>query len=121
MVTCGALVKRTMDAARVAEDRYGISTEVIDLRSLSPLDMETVADSVRRTNKVIVAHEDALSFGIGAEVAARIADELFPWLDGRSAGWPPLDTWVAFSPQLEKAILPQPDDVLDAILRLAGY
>ncbi len=121
VVTCGALVKRTMDAARVAEDRHGISTEVIDLRTLSPLDMETVADSVRRTNKVIVAHEDALSFGIGAEVAARIADELFPWLDGPVRRVAALDTWVAFSPKLEKAILPQPDDVLDAILRLAGY
>ena len=121
VVTCGALVKRTMDAARVAEDRHGISTEVIDLRSLSPLDMETVADSVRRTNKVVVAHEDALSFGIGAEVAARIADELFPWLDGPVRRVAAMDTWVAFSPQLEKAILPQPDDVLEAILRLAGY
>ena len=121
VVTCGALVKRTMDAARVAEDRHGVSTEVIDLRTLSPLDMETVAASVRRTNKVIVAHEDALSFGIGAEVAARIADELFPWLDGPVRRVAALDTWVAFAPQLEKAILPQPDDVLDAILRLAGY
>ena len=121
VVTCGALVKRTLDAARVAEDRHGVSTEVIDLRTLSPLDMETVAASVRRTNKVIVAHEDALSFGIGAEVAARIADELFPWLDGPVRRVAALDTWVAFSPQLEKAILPQADDVLDAILRLAGY
>ena len=121
VVTCGAMVKRSMDAARVAEERHGISTEVIDLRSLSPLDMETVGDSVRRTNKVMVAHEDALSFGIGAEVAARIADELFPWLDGPVRRVAALDTWVAFSPQLEKAILPQADDVLKGILGLAGY
>ena len=121
VVTCGGMVKRTMDAARVAEDRHGISAEVIDLRSLSPLDMETVGDSVRRTNKVLVTHEDALSFGIGAEVAARIADELFPWLDGPVRRVAALDTWVAFSPQLEKAILPQVDDVLKGILELAGY
>ena len=121
VVACGALVKRTMDAARVAEERHGVSTEVIDLRTVSPLDMETIAESVRRTNKVVVAHEDALSFGIGAEVAARIADELFPWLDGPVRRVAALDTWVALAPSLEKAILPQPDDVLEAILRLAGY
>ena len=121
VVTCGAMVKRTMDAARVAEQRHGISTEVIDLRSLSPLDMETIGDSVRRTNKVMVAHEDALSWGIGSEVAARIADELFPWLDGPVRRVAALDTWVAYSPRLEEAILPQKDDVLEGILGLAGY
>jgi len=121
VVTCGALVKRTMDAARVAEQRHGVSTEVIDLRSLSPLDMETIGDSVRRTNKVMVAYEDALSWGIGSEIAALIADELFPWLDGPVRRVAALDTWVAFSPQLEKAILPQADDVLEGILGLAGY
>ena len=121
MVACGAMVKRSMDAARVAEDRHGISTEVIDLRTLSPLDMETIGDSVRRTNKVLITHEDALSWGIGSEVAARIADELFPWLDGPVRRVAALDTWVAYSPQLEKAILPQADDVLQGILGLAGY
>ena len=121
VVACGAMVKRSMDAARVAEDRNGISTEVIDLRTLSPLDMETIGDSVRRTNKVLIAHEDALSWGIGSEVAARIADELFPWLDGPVRRVAALDTWVAYSPQLEKAILPQTDDVLRGILGLAGY
>ena len=121
VVTCGAMVKRTMDAARVAEQRHGISTEVIDLRCLSPLDMETIGDSVRRTNKVMIAHEDALSWGIGSEVAARIADELFPWLDGPVRRVAALDTWVAYSPQLEQAILPQKEDVLEGILGLAGY
>ncbi len=121
VATCGAMVKRSMDAARVAEDRHGVSVEVIDLRSLSPLDMETVGESVRRTNKAIVAHEDALSHGIGAEVAARIADELFPWLDGPVRRVAALDTWVAYSPQLERAILPQTEDVLEAILGLAGF
>ncbi len=121
VVTCGALVKRTLDAARAAETRHGISAEVIDLRCLSPLDMETIGDSVRRTNKVMVAHEDALSWGIGSEVAARIADELFPWLDGPVRRVAALDTWVAYAPELEKAILPQTDDVLEGIVGLAGY
>ena len=121
VVTFGALVKRTLDAARTAEQRHGISTEVIDLRCLSPFDMDTVGESVRRTNKVLVAYEEPLSWGIGAEVVARIADELFPWLDGPVRRVAALDTWVAFSPQLEKAILPQTDDVLTGILGLAGF
>ncbi len=121
VVTCGALVKRTMDAARTAEQRHGISTEVIDLRCLSPFDMDTVGESVRKTNKVMVAYEEPLSWGIGTEVAARIADELFPWLDGPVRRVAALDTWVAFSPQLEQAILPQTDDVLAGIMGLAGF
>ena len=121
VVTCGALVKRTLDAARTAEQRHGISTEVIDLRCLSPLDMDTIGESVRKTNKVLVAYEEGLSWGIGTEVAARIADELFPWLDGPVRRVAALDTWVAFSPQLEQAILPQADDVLAGIVGLAGF
>lgn len=121
VVTCGALVKRSLDAARIAEDRHGVSAEVIDLRTLSPLDMETVAASVKRTNKVVVAHEDALSFGIGAEIAARIADETFQWLDGPVKRVASQDCWVAYSPQLEKAILPQADDLLEAVLGLADW
>ncbi len=120
VVTCGALVKRSLDAAKVAEER-GISVEVIDLRSLNPLDMETIADSVRKTNKVIVAHEDALSWGIGSEIAARIADDLFPWLDAPVKRVASLDTWVAYAPQLEEVILPNPDDVLKAIEEVYAY
>ena len=120
IVTCGALVKRSLDAARVAEER-GISTEVIDLRSLNPLDMETISESVRKTSRVIVAHEDSLSWGIGSEIAARVADELFPWLDAPVRRVASLDTWVAYAPQLEDAILPQTDDVLGAIEALAAY
>jgi 2-oxoisovalerate dehydrogenase E1 component len=120
VVACGALVKRSLDAARVAEER-GISVEVIDLRSLNPLDMDTIATSVRKTNKVIVAHEDSLSWGIGSEIAARLADDLFPWLDGPVRRVASLDTWVAYSPQLEDEILPQTDDVLKAITELHAY
>jgi 2-oxoisovalerate dehydrogenase E1 component len=120
VVTCGALVKRSMDAARIAEER-GISTEVIDLRSLQPLDMETIAASVKKTGKVIVAHEDSLSWGLGSEIAALIADELFPWLDGPVRRVASMDTWVAYAPDLEDVILPQVDNVLKAIEALAAY
>ena len=120
VVACGALVKRALDAARVAEER-GIGVEVIDLRSLNPLDMDTIAASVKKTGKVIVAHEDSLSWGIGSEIAARLADDLFPWLDGPVRRVASLDTWVAYSPQLEDVILPQTDDVLKAITELHAY
>jgi 2-oxoisovalerate dehydrogenase E1 component len=120
IITCGALVKRSLDAARVAAER-GISTEVIDLRSLNPLDMETIAESVKKTNRVIVAHGDSLSWGIGSEIAARIADELFPWLDAPVRRVASLDTWVAYAPQLEDAILPQPAGILNAIEAVRDY
>ncbi len=121
VVTCGALVKRSVDAAKMASDQYGIEAEVIDLRSLSPFDMETITASVRKTNKVVVAHEDSLSWGIGSEIAARIADELFPWLDGPVRRVASMDTWVAYAPRLEEVILPGPDDVLEAIVELSEY
>jgi 2-oxoisovalerate dehydrogenase E1 component len=120
VVACGALVKRSMDAARKAAEN-GIDVEVIDLRSLAPLDMDTVADSVRKTNKVVVAYEDSLSWGIGSEIAARVADDLFPWLDGPVRRVASLDTWVAYAPDLESAILPDADDVYRAIEELAAF
>ena len=121
IVTCGALVKRSMDAAKLASDQHGIEAEILDLRTISPLDMERIADSVKKTNRVIVAHEDALSFGLGAEISARIADELFPWLDGPVKRVASMDTWVAYAPTLEDVILPQTRDVLAAIVELAAY
>ena len=121
VVTAGALVKRSLDAAKLASEAQGIEAEVIDLRSLSPFDMETVATSVKKTNKVMIAHEDSLSWGIGSEIAARIADELFPWLDGPVKRVASMDTWVAYAPQLENTILPQTADVLDGIVELAAF
>jgi 2-oxoisovalerate dehydrogenase E1 component len=121
VVACGALVQRSLVAAKVAEERHGISTEVIDLRSLSPFDMESIAESVKKTNRVIVAHEDSLSWGIGSEIVARIADELFPWLDAPVKRVASLDTWVAYAPQVERAILPEPEDVLAAIEQVKAY
>jgi 2-oxoisovalerate dehydrogenase E1 component len=121
VVACGALVQRSVVAAKMAEEQLGISTEVIDLRTLSPFDMESIAESVKRTNRVIVAHEDSLSWGIGSEIAARIADELFPWLDAPVKRVASLDTWVAYAPQVERAILPEPEDVLKAITEIKAF
>ncbi|MEQ9399970.1 MAG: dehydrogenase E1 component subunit alpha/beta [Longimicrobiales bacterium] len=121
VVTCGALVKRSMDAAKVASEKHGVEAEIIDLRTVQPFDMERIADSVKKTNKVVVVHEDSLSWGIGSEIAARIADELFPWLDGPVKRVASADTWVAYAPQLEEVILPQVPDVTRAIVDLAAY
>jgi 2-oxoisovalerate dehydrogenase E1 component len=109
LVTYGATVQRAFAAAnQVAEN--GISVEVIDLRSLSPWDEEAVYASVRKTNRVIVAYEDSLSWGYGAEIAARIADECFAWLDAPVGRIGSTDTFVGYAPQLEDAILPQVED-----------
>jgi 2-oxoisovalerate dehydrogenase E1 component len=121
VITYGATVERSVRAARAASETAGVEAEVIDLRTLNPVDMETIAESVKRTNKVIVVYEDPLSWGYGAEIAARIADGLFEWLDGPVRRIGALDTFVAYAPQLEDAILPQIDDIRAAILDLAKY
>ena len=120
IITYGALVQRSLVAAKLAEAE-GISVEVIDLRTLSPYDWEMIAATVKKTSKVIVAHEDSLSFGYGAEISARIGDELFEYLDAPVRRVAALDTFVAYAPQLEDAILPQADDVLKAITELKAY
>ena len=120
VVACGALVKRSLDAAKVMEQR-GVSTEVIDLRSLHPIDYDTIYESLKKTNRLIIAHEDSLSWGIGSEIAARAADEMFPWLDAPVKRVASQDTWVAYSPQLEDVILPQTENVVQAITEIAAY
>jgi 2-oxoisovalerate dehydrogenase E1 component len=120
VITYGALVQRSLVAARQAEQQ-GISVEIIDLRTLAPYDWQAITESVKKTNRVIVAHEDSLSFGYGAEIAARIADELFEYLDAPVRRVGALDTFVGYAPQLEDAILPQVDDVLRALTELHSY
>ena len=94
---------------------------MIDLRSLNPVDWEAIGESVRKTSRVIVAYEDALSWGYGAEIAARIADEHFSWLDAPVRRVASADTFVAYSPELENAILPQADDLEAAMRELLGF
>ena len=120
IITYGALVQRSLVAAKQAEQQ-GINVEVIDLRTLNPYDWEAIAASVKKTSRVIVAHEDSLSWGYGAEIAARISDELFEYLDAPVRRVAALDTFVAYAPQLEDRILPQADDVARAITELYSY
>ena len=121
VITYGAVVTRALQAAQKIEREQGVSVELIDLRTLSPYDWEAIATSVRKTSKVIVAHEDTLSWGYGAEIAARIADELFEDLDAPVRRVAAADTFVAYQPALEDVILPQPDDLLKAMEKLARF
>jgi 2-oxoisovalerate dehydrogenase E1 component len=121
VVTYGALVPRALQAAQKAERDHGISTEVIDLRTLSPYDWEAIATSVKKTSRVIVAYEDMKSWGYGAEIAARIADELFEDLDAPVKRVAAMDSFVAYQPELEDAILPQPEDLLRTIVELRAF
>jgi 2-oxoisovalerate dehydrogenase E1 component len=121
LVTYGALVHRAHQAAARAERLHGVQTEVIDLRTLNPYDWETIAESVRKTNRVIVAYEDQMSWGYGAEIAARIGSELFDELDAPVRRVAALDTFVAYQPRIEDEILPQTADVERAILDLVKY
>jgi 2-oxoisovalerate dehydrogenase E1 component len=121
VITYGALVPRALQAAQRMEREHNVSVELIDLRTLSPYDWEAIANSVSKTHRVIVAHEDTLSWGYGAEIAARIADELFDNLDAPVRRVAAKDTFVAYQPQVEDEILPQATDVFKAIVELAGY
>jgi 2-oxoisovalerate dehydrogenase E1 component beta subunit len=120
IVTYGAMVHQALEAAEAAA-ADGVSVEVVDLRTLLPWDRETVARSVVKTNKVIVCHEDSKTAGVGAEVAAFIAEELFEDLDGPILRVAALDTPVPFAPELEAAVIPGTRHILDAVRRLAAY
>jgi 2-oxoisovalerate dehydrogenase E1 component len=122
VITYGALVQKAMLAATQIERRQPqVSVEIIDLRTLAPYDWESIAESVRRTSKAIVAHEDTLSWGYGAEIAARIASELFDSLDAPVGRVGALDTWVGYHPQLEAAILPQTETLAAEMERVLAW
>ncbi|MGB7070854.1 MAG: dehydrogenase E1 component subunit alpha/beta [Pyrinomonadaceae bacterium] len=120
IITYGALVERSNQAAKRLEQQ-GVSVELIDLRTLVPYDWEAIAESVKKTSRVIVAHEDPLSWGYGAEIAARISSELFEYLDAPVRRVGAVDTFVGYAPQLEDFILPQSDDVEKAVQELMKY
>ena len=121
VLTYGALVPRALQAAERLHREAGVDVELIDLRTLSPFDWDAISDSVKKTSKVIVAHEDTLSWGYGAEIAARIGAELFDWLDAPVRRVAAMDTFCAYQPVLEDAILPQPEDLYREMLDLAKY
>jgi 2-oxoisovalerate dehydrogenase E1 component len=122
ILTYGALVQKSLQAATQIEQRKpGASIEVIDLRSLAPYDWESIRASVEKTNRVMIAHEDVLSFGYGAEIAARIANDLFTSLDAPIGRVAALDTWVGYHPNLEAEILPQVETIATEADRLLSY
>ena len=120
IITYGAVVRRA-EVAAAALEREGVSVEIIDLRSLSPYDWEAISATVRKTHRVIVAYEDMLSWGYGAEIAARIAEELFDELDAPVKRVAATDTFCAYQPKLEDAILPQTDDISAAVRKILEY
>ncbi|MGO8788247.1 MAG: thiamine pyrophosphate-dependent enzyme [Terriglobia bacterium] len=120
IVTYGSLVVRAVQAAKTLE-KEGIRPEILDLRSLNPYDWELIAASVKKTNRVLVLHEDTISWGYGAEIAARIADELFSFLDAPVRRLASKDVFVPYHPVQESAVLPQPADIVAAARALAAY
>ncbi len=121
VITYGAVVPRALQAAQKLEREHGVKVELIDLRCLNPFDWETIAASVAKTNRALVAYEDTLSWGYGAEIAARIADQLFDQLDAPVRRVAAADTFVAYQPILEDAILPQANDLFRAMKELSEY
>ena len=121
VITYGAVVPRAVQAAQRLERERGIEVEVVDLRSLTPFDWDAIAATVRKTSKVLIAHEDMLSWGYGAEIAARIGEELFHDLDAPVRRVGGMDTFVAYQPLLEDVILPQADRLFQAMADLAAF
>jgi 2-oxoisovalerate dehydrogenase E1 component beta subunit len=121
IITYGGTMHQSLDAARIVEKEDGLKVEVLDLRTLLPLDREAILATARKTGKVLIAHEDRLTGGIGGEVAAIIAEYAFDYLDGPIRRVAALDTHVAFSPPLEEYILPNTNKIVDAIRELAAY
>ncbi len=121
VITYGAVVPRALQAAQKLEREQGVKVELIDLRCLNPFDWDTIAESVSKTNRALVAYEDTLSWGYGAEIAARIADQLFDKLDAPVRRVAAKDVFVAYQPILEDAILPQPNDLFLAMKELSEY
>ena len=121
VITYGAVVPRALQAAQKLEREHQIKVELIDLRTLNPFDWDTIAASVQKTNRALVGYEDSLSWGYGAEIAARIADQLFEHLDAPVRRVAAKDTYVAYQPILENAILPQTSDMFLAMKGLAEF
>ena len=121
IVTYGATVQRAFTAANQLAEEGGPNAEVIDLRSLSPWDQNAVYESVKRTSRVIVLYEDSMSWGYGAEIAARIADDCFAWLDAPVRRVASTDTYVGYAPRLEDSQLPQISDIKNAVTEIVGF
>ena len=120
IATYGAMVHKSVEAARVL-DGEGVGVEVIDLRTLLPLDEDTIVESVKRTGKLLVVHEDTRTGGIAGEIAIRVSEKAFEWLDAPILRVTAIDSPVPYSGSLEDYFLPQTDDVVKALRYLAAY
>ncbi|HEY4320703.1 MAG TPA: dehydrogenase E1 component subunit alpha/beta [Gemmatimonadales bacterium] len=121
VITYGAVVQRAVQAAKNLHDTTGQNVEVIDLRSLNPVDWDTIEASIRKTNRVIVAYEDSLSWGYGSEISAKIASDFFEYLDAPVKRVAATDTFVAYAPELEDVILPQVESLQAAMGEILAY
>ncbi|GAC1522143.1 MAG: alpha-ketoacid dehydrogenase subunit beta [Ktedonobacteraceae bacterium] len=121
MLTYGAMVHQCLRVAQALEEEDDLSIEVLDLRSLVPLDREAIMQSVKRTNKVLIVHEDTLTGGIGAELSAMLAEDLFEYLDGPISRVAAPDAPFPYAPPLEAAFLPDAEKILAAARKLAAY
>jgi pyruvate/2-oxoglutarate/acetoin dehydrogenase E1 component len=121
IVTYAAMVHKSLDAARQLEEEDGLSVEVLDLRTLLPLDEAAIVRSVKKTNRLLVVHEDTRTGGIAGEIAMRINEKAFEWLDAPILRVTAIDAPVPYSPPLEDYFLPQVDDIVTAARHLAGY
>ncbi|HLI68580.1 MAG TPA: alpha-ketoacid dehydrogenase subunit beta [Ktedonobacteraceae bacterium] len=121
MLTYGAMVYQCLKAASLLEEEDDLEVEVVDLRSLTPLDRETIMESVKHTNKVLIVHEDTLTGGIGAELAAILAEELFEYLDGPITRVAAPDAPFPYASELEAAYLPNAEKIVNAARKLAAY
>jgi 2-oxoisovalerate dehydrogenase E1 component len=121
VVTYGATVYRSRQAAAAFAEETGKTVEILDLRTLSPYDWSAIAESVKKTSRAVVVYEDPLSWGYGAEIAARISSELFAWLDAPVERVAAIDTFVAYQPQVEDFILPQASHIRKALEKVTGF
>ena len=121
IVTYAAMVHKSLEAAEILEREDGLEVEVLDLRTLLPLDEEAIVDSVRRTNRVLIVHEDTRTGGLAGEIAMRINEKAFAWLDAPVLRVTALDTPIPYAPPLEDAFLPQVEDIVRAARYLAAY
>jgi 2-oxoisovalerate dehydrogenase E1 component len=120
VITWGMMVHRSLEAARKLEE-HGTSVEVLDLRTLNPLDTDAILNSVRKTGKVLIVHEDTLTGGFGAEIAAIVASEAFTRLDAPIKRVAAKDAPVPYGPTLENAMLPQTADIVKALEELTAF
>ena len=121
LVTWGAMVHKSAEAAEVLEKEDGLSVEILDLRTLLPMDEDAIIRSVKRTNRLLVVHEDTRTGGIAGEIAMRINEKAWEWLDAPVLRVTAADAPVPYSPPLEDYFLPQPEDVVKAARYLAAY